>query len=68
MRVLFQMSPSDSTNLIDSPLAGQMGEHRGLLYLDDSGTHEVFRPYRPPDNAWLDRVAERLGHKTPGGA
>ena len=61
LRVLFQMTASDSTNLIDSPAAGQLGTHRGLLYLDELGTMEQFRPYHAPTDAWLKRVVERLG-------
>ena len=39
------MSAADSTSWIDSPLAGQLGEHRAIFYRDDLGTQTKFRPY-----------------------
>ncbi len=59
-RVALQMSPGDSTSLIDSPAAGRLGEHRAILYRDDLGTQVKFRPYRAPSPEWLDWVRERL--------
>src|SRR5205085_6831454 len=44
MRVLFQMSAADSSNLIDSPLASKLGMHRALFYTEDQGRTEKFRP------------------------
>ncbi len=45
MRVLFQMSANDSSALIDSPAAGNLGLHRALLHDEAMGTLETFRPY-----------------------
>jgi hypothetical protein len=59
-RVALQMSPGDSTSLIDSPAAGRLGEHRAILYRDDLGTQVKFRPYRAPSAQWLAWVGERL--------
>jgi DNA segregation ATPase FtsK/SpoIIIE, S-DNA-T family len=56
MRVLFQMSANDSSNLIDSPVATSLGLHRALYYHDHDGTLETFRPYAMPDEAWLDEM------------
>lgn len=56
MRVLFQMSGGDSSNLIDSPLASKLGLHRALFASEDIGKLEKFRPYGPPHAevlAWL---------------
>lgn len=53
-RVLFQMSANDSSNLIDSTAAGNLGQHRGLLYSEETGQIEKFRPYAIPEDAWLD--------------
>jgi hypothetical protein len=64
MRVLFQMSAADSSNLIDSPLANRLGPHRALFYSEDRGQPEKFRPYGLPSEAWLARVRERLREKT----
>jgi hypothetical protein len=60
LRVLFQMSAADSTNLLDTPAASRLRQHRGLFYSDDLGTHEKFRPYGPPSAAWLAEVDKLL--------
>lgn len=60
MRVVFQMSSTDSSNLIDSPLAGRLGANRALLYLEEHGTLEKFRPYGLPTPEWLEWVKRRL--------
>jgi S-DNA-T family DNA segregation ATPase FtsK/SpoIIIE len=59
MRVLFQMSASDSAALIDAPDAGTLGLNRALLYNDREGYMETFRPYARPGNDWLDDVARQ---------
>ncbi len=53
MRVLFQMSPNDSTSLIDSPLAASLGLHRALLAHEQQGILETFRPYALPSQDWI---------------
>ena len=60
MRVLFPMSSSDSANLMDSPAAGNLGVHRAYFYSEEEGDREKFRPYGPPDDEWISRVAETL--------
>ena len=57
MRILFQMSGTDSTNLIDSPVATRLGLRRALFYHEEHGTLEKFRPYGLPPEEWLERVA-----------
>jgi energy-coupling factor transporter ATP-binding protein EcfA2 len=59
MRVLFQMSPTDSSTLIDTPLASRLGLYRALLYTEDQGRLEKFRPYGLPTVEWLRKVARR---------
>jgi S-DNA-T family DNA segregation ATPase FtsK/SpoIIIE len=59
-RVLFQMSAADSSALIDAPAAGQLGQQRALLYSEEQGTIEKFRPYAPPDPAWLSAALAAL--------
>jgi hypothetical protein len=44
-KVLFQMSPADSSALIDSPAASRLGTNRGLLHSEELGMLEKFRPY-----------------------
>jgi hypothetical protein len=62
-RVLFQMSASDSSNLIDSPLANKLGFNRALACSEEQGVIEKFRPYALPSGDWLRRIGERLTHK-----
>ena len=54
MRVLFQMSTNDSASLCDDPKASTLGLHRALLYNEQEGYLETFRPYALPDKAWFD--------------
>ena len=56
MRIVFQMSASDSASLIDSPKASTLGLHRALLHNEQAGTLETFRPYAAPDAAWLAQL------------
>jgi hypothetical protein len=60
LRVLFQMSASDSANLMDTPEASRLGIHRAILYDEEQGEFEKFRPYGPPAQEWLAWVAEQL--------
>ncbi|MDO8348775.1 MAG: FtsK/SpoIIIE domain-containing protein, partial [Planctomycetota bacterium] len=60
VRVLFQMSANDSASLIDSPAASRLGLHRALLHLDREGSLEIFRPYAPPDPAWIADATQQL--------
>lgn len=55
-RVLMQMSATDSSNLMDSPAANKMGMFRALLYSEEQGVMEKFRPYAFPDAGWLDQI------------
>ncbi len=59
-RVLFQMSAADSSNLIDSPIANQLGLHRALLYSEEQGGLEKFRPYNTLGDDWLAYVRTKL--------
>lgn len=59
-RVLFQMSAADSSALIDSALAGTIGANRALLFSEEKGVVEKFRPYALPDAAWLAAACERV--------
>jgi DNA segregation ATPase FtsK/SpoIIIE, S-DNA-T family len=65
MRVLFQMSASDSASLIDSPDAATLGLHRALYYNDREGYTEMFRPYARPGNEWIEEVARQLKETVP---
>jgi hypothetical protein len=63
MRVLFQMSGTDSSNLIDTPLAAKLGLYRALFHSEEQGRLEKFRPYAVPSDAWLAWVRERFHSK-----
>jgi len=60
MRVLFQMSPTDSSTLMDAPTASKLGRNRALFLQEDQERPEKFRPYGLPDPEWLDQVIEQL--------
>ncbi len=70
MRVLFQMSASDSASLIDSPKASLLGLHRALFFNEQEGHLETFRPYALPAADWIDYAARNLArlHAQPGGS
>jgi len=60
LRVLFQMSATDSSNLMDSPAASKLGVHRAMFYSEEQGQAEKFRPYGLPSAPWLDWVQKQL--------
>ncbi len=60
MRVLLQMSASDSSSLIDQPAAASLGLYGALFYNDREGRLELFRPYSLPEDRWVAEVGERL--------
>jgi hypothetical protein len=64
-RVLFQMSPADSSHLIDSPFASRLGPHRAFLSSEEQGRLEKFRPYGVPSDDWLDWVRDQLRSREP---
>ncbi|MFO0899345.1 MAG: FtsK/SpoIIIE domain-containing protein [Pirellulales bacterium] len=59
-RVLLQMSAADSSLLVDSPAASQLGPSRALLSREDEGRLEKFRPFAPPSLDWLDTTLAAL--------
>jgi hypothetical protein len=63
MRVLFQMSASDSASLVESPDAGTLGLHRALYYNDREGYTEIFRPYARPGNEWIEEISRQLASR-----
>ncbi len=60
MKVLQQMSATDSALLIDNPLASKLGAYRAYFHSEDQGRLEKFRPYRPPPQAWIEEVGRLL--------
>ena len=62
-RVLFQVSATDSSTLIDSPAGSRLGFNRALLYSEEHGTIEKFRPWEVPSRDWMVRNAQRLADR-----
>jgi S-DNA-T family DNA segregation ATPase FtsK/SpoIIIE len=60
MRVLFQMSPTDSGHMLDAPHASKLGQHRAFLASEEQNRIEKFRPYGVPSEEWLGWVREQL--------
>jgi hypothetical protein len=66
LRVLFQMSASDSSQLVDSPAASKLGPQRALFIHEETGTLEKFRPYAFPTPEWLQGVSAVLKARPQG--
>ncbi len=60
MRVLFQMSQTDSGHLLDSPAASKLGPHRALYTSEESNQIEKFRPYGVPASDWIASLRDRF--------
>ena len=60
MRVLFQMSATDSSTLMDSPTASKLGRHRALYLQEEQERPEKFRPYGLPSAEWLNEACDAL--------
>ena len=54
-RLLFQVSASDSSTLIDSPIASRLGPQRALLHNEETAIQEKFRPYAWPEPRWIEQ-------------
>ena len=75
LRVLFQMSAADSSELMDSTVANSLGLYNAMLAVESAGTQEKFRPYAIPSKDSLARLTnavssrvKRGGTKTPAGS
>jgi S-DNA-T family DNA segregation ATPase FtsK/SpoIIIE len=55
-RIAFRMNATDSASLIDSPAAAAMTPGRAILYRDQTGATEKFRPFAWPSSVWLDEL------------
>ena len=60
LRIVFQMSATDSTHVIDSPVAQSLGRGRALLYDDETSNVEKFRPYARPSREWIASMIRAL--------
>jgi hypothetical protein len=66
LRVIFQMSGADSSQLIDSPAAVKLGPQRALFIHEETGTLEKFRPYAFPSGEWLAGVSAAMQARPQG--
>jgi DNA segregation ATPase FtsK/SpoIIIE, S-DNA-T family len=62
-RVLFQMSATDSSHLIDTPLASRLGRNRALFHREEQDQPEKFRPYGLPSADWIKWAKKQLKRK-----
>jgi hypothetical protein len=67
MRVLFQMSPTDSGHLIDAPHASKLGPRRAYFASEEQNRLEKFRPYGLPPETWLDWVRGQFDRRGTAG-
>ena len=63
MRVLFQMSPTDSAELTDTPLASKLGLYKALLFIEADGIAESFRPYGIPTAETMAELRELFANR-----
>jgi S-DNA-T family DNA segregation ATPase FtsK/SpoIIIE len=70
LRILFQMSAADSSELIDSAAGANLGLHNALLASQSGGTQEKFRPYTVPEAGYMEElgraIAKKFGLKAKG--
>ncbi len=60
LRILYQMSANDSSELIDSPIANKLGLYNALLFTLQDGSVEKFRPYAMPDMDLVTSLSEAM--------
>jgi DNA segregation ATPase FtsK/SpoIIIE, S-DNA-T family len=60
LRVLFQMSATDSSTLMDAPAASKLGRHRALFLQEEQDRPEKFRPYGWPPASWFGEACAAL--------
>jgi DNA segregation ATPase FtsK/SpoIIIE, S-DNA-T family len=64
LRVLFQMGPTDSGHLLDSPAASKLGPNRAFFFSEEHNTLEKFCPYGLPPDEWLVYIHDRLHQRS----
>ena len=55
-RFLFQMNANDSSNLIDSAEAGNLGQNRAIYYSEELGVIEKCLPYKPVTGEFMEML------------
>lgn len=56
-RIAFRLNQTDSASLIDTPVAAGLSQGRAILYRDQTGTADRFRPFSWPSREWLQRFS-----------
>ena len=64
-RIAFRMNQTDSASLVDSPVASSLAPGRAVLYRDQTGACEKFRPFAWPSSDWLNTLATDNPDTTP---
>lgn len=52
-RIAFRLNQTDSSSLIDNPSAAMLSPGRAILYRDQTGASDRFRPFSWPTDEWL---------------
>ncbi|MEJ7594722.1 MAG: FtsK/SpoIIIE domain-containing protein, partial [Planctomycetaceae bacterium] len=55
-RIAFRLKQTDSASLIDTPVAAALSPGRAILYRDQTGTADRFRPFNWPSSEWLQSL------------
>jgi energy-coupling factor transporter ATP-binding protein EcfA2 len=55
-RIAFRLNQTDSSSLIDTPAAASLSPGRAILYRDQTGAADRFRPFSWPSHQWLAAV------------
>jgi hypothetical protein len=58
LRVLFQMSATDSSIIMDNPKASRLGLYRAIFNNQTEDIEEKFRPYGLPPAEWLEEAGK----------
>ena len=61
-RIAFRMNQTDSASLVDTPVASTLGPGRAIVYRDQTGTTEKFRPFAWPSDDWLKSILKPDGN------
>ena len=56
-RIAFRLNQTDSASLIDTPAAAALSPGRAILYRDQTGTADRFRPFNWPSSEWLNSLS-----------
>ena len=55
-RIAFRLNQTDSASLLDTPVAAALSPGRAILYRDQTGAADKFRPFAWPTTEWLSKA------------